>query len=78
MCVYGTRDAGKIREDTYTQVLESMGFVTGSSHPGVFNRVAKDISIVVHGDDFTALGTDDMLDWYKTKLKESFEIQVRD
>ena len=77
ICVYGTRDAGNNRQGTYTQVLEPMGFVTGSSTPCVFNHVAKDISIVVHGDDFTALGTEDMLDWYEIKLKAKFEIQVR-
>ena len=35
-CVYGTRDAGKLWEDTYTQVLEGLGFVTGASNPCVF------------------------------------------
>ena len=30
-CVYGTRDAGKIWEDTYTQVLEGAGFHAGGS-----------------------------------------------
>ena len=76
-CVYGTRDAGKLWEDTYTQVLEGVGFLTGSSNLCVFHHPDRDISIVIHGDDFTALGTDDDLDWYEGKLKESFEIKVR-
>ena len=64
-CVYGTRDAGKIWEDTYTQVLLNIGFVAGESNPCIFYHKVKDISVVVHGDDFTALGTDDVLDWYE-------------
>ena len=35
-CVYGTRDAGKLREDTYTQAMEHAGFVTGIANPCVF------------------------------------------
>ena len=61
-CVYGTRDAGKLWEDAYTQVLEGIGFKTGVSNPCVFHHPVKDITIVVHGDDFTALGSDQALE----------------
>ena len=47
------------------------------SNPCVFYHPGKDITIVVHGDDFTALAGDAELDWYESKLKESFEIKVR-
>ena len=32
-CVYGTRDAGLLWEDTYSQCLEAMGFVRRVSNP---------------------------------------------
>ena len=32
---------------------------------------------MVHGDDFTALGTDDGLDWYTAELEKVSEIKVR-
>ena len=76
-CVYGTRDAGRIWEDTYTQVLRAHGFRVGASNPCVFYHAEKDITVVVHGDDFTALADDAALDWYESKLKESFEIKIR-
>ena len=76
-CVYGTRDAGRLWEDTYTQVLNDMGFRTGISNPCVFYHPSRDISIVVHGDDFTALGTDANLNWYEDMLMKSFEIKIR-
>ena len=61
-CVYGTRDAGKLSEDTYTQAMRHAGFTTGTAKPCVFYHTVRDITIVVHGDDFTALGTDNNLD----------------
>ena len=76
-CVYGTRDAGKLWEDTYTQVLEGLGFITGVSNPCVFHHPTRDLCIVIHGDDFTALGTDDELNWYEGQLQQSFEIKIR-
>ena len=76
-CVYGTRDAGKLWEDAYTLVLENAGFVSGASNPCIFFHAEKDISIVVHGDDFTAMGTDADLTWYENQLKLSFEVKLR-
>ena len=76
-CVYGTRDAGKLWEDTYTMVLEAMGFRTGVSNPCIFHHEERDLMIVVHGDDFTTLGLDEDIDWFEGKLQESFEIKIR-
>ena len=76
-CVYGIRDAGKITEDIYTQVLEAIGFVFGASNVCILSHRTKDLSIVVHGDAFTTLGIDTDLDWYEAQLKESFEIKIR-
>ena len=76
-CVYGTRDAGMIWESCYRKALEDMGFVTGVSNPCLFAHAERGIQVVVHGDDFTALGTDDDLDWYTAELEKVFEIKVR-
>ena len=76
-CVYGTRDAGAIWEDCYRDSLEAMGFVSGVASPCCFSHKAKGISVVVHGDDFTALGSDEVLDWYEAELAKSFEIKIR-
>ena len=59
-CVHGTRDAGKLWEDTYTMVLEAMGFRTGVSNPCMFYRAERELMVVVHDDDFTMLGLDDV------------------
>ena len=76
-CVYGTRDAGMIWEQCYRDALENIGFVSGVSNPCLFHHPTRDLTIVVHGDDFTALGTDHDLDWYTAELEKVFEIKVR-
>ena len=76
-CVYGTRDAGQLWEDTYANFLISIGFGRGVGSPCCFHHPQRDISIVVHGDDFTALGLAKDLDWYEAQLKSAFEIKVR-
>ena len=48
----------------------------GLSNPCVFHHPSRDIAIVVHGDDFTALADDEQLDWYEAQLQKSFEIKI--
>ena len=76
-CVYGTRDAGSIWEDVYRAALEDMGFESGVASPCCFVHRARGLSVVVHGDDFTALGTDPELDWYESQLAQHFELKIR-
>ena len=37
----------------------------------------RDISVLVHGDDFTAMETDADLNWCAAELEKDFEINVR-
>ena len=76
-CMYGTRDAGAIWESCYTDCLVNMGFEQGSGSPCCFWHPKWQISVVVHGDDFTALGTDEALDKYEAGLCKSFECKMR-
>ena len=57
--------------------MEHAGFVTGTANPCVFHHKARDITVVVLGDDFTALGTDNDLDWYENRLKANLEMKLR-
>ena len=76
-CVYGTRDAGAIWEDCYRNALEDMGFISGVASPCCFVRKTNGLSVVVHGDDFTIIGTDPQLDWFQNELAKNFEIKIR-
>ena len=63
-CMYGTRGAGAIWENSYTNCLLDMGFIQGSASPCCFSHEPWGAHVVVHGDDFTALGTPTGLDLY--------------
>ena len=64
-CCYGTRDAGALWEETYSGVLVDLGFSRGRSCPTLFWHSKRNLAIVVHGDDFVALGDAADLDWYE-------------
>ena len=76
-CMYGTRDAGAIWEWTYTQALLRMGFIQGSSNPCCFRHPKWQLALVVHGDDFTCLGTSKNLDKYEAAIMKEFEVELR-
>ena len=76
-CVYGTRDAGLLWESCYTQVLTAMGFIRGQANPCCFKHPSSGLTLVVHGDDFTCVGSSEHLSWYETQLAKAFEIKIR-
>ena len=60
--LYGTRDALQNWEYEYSGYhVEKMGFRRGVSSPCTFYHEERDLRVMVHGDDFTVLGTDEQL-----------------
>ena len=76
-CLYGTRDAGAIWEECYANCLTGIGFIQGKASPCSFYHPKWKVSVVVHGDDFTALGTDASLELYEKGLASSFECKYK-
>ena len=54
--MYGTRDAPQNWEFEYCDFMESLGFSKGKSTPCLFYHEARNLRVVVYGDDFTILG----------------------
>ena len=75
--MFGKRDAGAIGESCYVDCLVGMGFSQGKGSPRFFENPEWRVSVVVHGADFTALGTDQALDKYEEGLRKSFECKMR-
>ena len=73
--LYGSRGAAQAWEEHYGDKLMAKGFVRGRSNPCLFHHPQKEILTVVHGDDFTSLGTDSALDWLKAVLEEEYELK---
>ena len=57
-CMYGCRDSGAIWEEVYSNALKEIGVKQGAGSPCCFYHPRWNLACVVHGDDFTCLGTD--------------------
>ena len=76
--MYGTRDAGMLWEMVYTEALKDMGFARGVTSPCCFFHEAwGGVSVVVHGDDFTALGTSEGLGRYEQGMAAAFDCKLK-
>ena len=76
-CLYGTRDAGHIWEAVYGEALIKMGFTQGVASPCCFHHRDWEVSLVVHGDDFTALGTEASLQKFECGMQDAFEVKLK-
>ena len=75
--MYGLRDSGAIWEGCYTDALVQMGFQQGVASPCCFSHSGWGVQVVVHGDDFTALGNAKGLDLYEAAMKEALEVKLK-
>ena len=73
--MYGTRDAAANWEDKYSSHLMAMGFSRGKSSPCTFFHPHRGVRCVVHGDDFTFLGSEDDLKWCTQMMKDEYDIK---
>ena len=44
---------------------------------GIFYHTGKDIRCVIYGDDFTLLGDEVALDWFRKSIKATYEVSVK-
>ena len=75
--LYGFRPAAAAWENHYAGKLEGAGFARGLATPVSFYHEGRDVSLVVHGDDFTFTGEDADLDWAEGLMKQWYEVKVR-
>ena len=76
LSLYGTRDAAQNWAHEYTTFLRGLGFEAGRSSPCNFRHDKKDISLTVHGDDFTIVANDEQLEYMGKKFKERYEVKM--
>ena len=75
--MYGCRDAGMNWELEVCRVMKKLGFIQGLSSPCMYYRPTRGIRSVVHGDDFTSLGTKEHLKWFHESLQKEWTIAIR-
>ena len=76
--MYGTRAAADGWQEEYSSFLvESLGFVQGTASACLFRHDQKKIALSVHGDDFTAAGACDSLDWFEAEMQKHYELTIQ-
>ena len=75
--LYGFRPAAAAWERLYSGKLLGEGFERGNLCGVVFYHQESDLSLVVHGDDFTFCGFDEDLQWIRALMESWFEIKMR-
>ena len=76
LCRYGTRDAALNWQNVVAEHLVSIGFLRGVGFPCVYWHPTRDITTLVHGDDYASSGLGKELQWLDRELRKRFEIKV--
>jgi len=76
MSMYGTRDAAMNWSAEYTKTLIAGGYEQGKSNPCLFKHPVTKVMIMVHGDDFVAVGHDKHLKDARSTLEDKYQIKV--
>jgi hypothetical protein len=75
--LYGTRDASSNWEREYSRALISGGFVKGVASPCHFWHHPWDVRLLVHGDDFFAVGPMGGLEQFEKFMHDTYECKVQ-
>ena len=78
MSMYGTRDAALNWALEYGDTLREAGYVQGRANPCLFHHAGLDVSIMVRGDDFVAVGPEKNLEDTRRALEDKYKSRSRD
>ena len=74
--MYGTRDAAMNWAAEYGETLKAAGYIQGKVSPCLFHHPVHDVMIMVHGDDFVAVGEPEFLKKTEASLREKYKIKT--
>ena len=77
MSMYGTRDAALNWSLEYAATLHAAGYVQGKANPCLFHNEALGVSIMVHGDDFVAVGPQEHLEETRRTLESKYKLKTQ-
>ena len=76
MSMYGTRDAALNWSAEYSESPITSGYVQGRSNACLFHNAKLEVSVMVHGDDFVAVGSDKGLADARSTLESRYKLKV--
>ena len=59
-----------------SETLKASGYKQGIANPCFFYHAEKDVAVMVHGDDFAAVGTEEHVADTERTLREKYKIKV--
>ena len=74
--MYGTLDAAEQWANHYAATLTKAGFIRGLASPCHFYHAARDIWMLVHGDDFVTVARAEGRAYVERTLRSQYEIKV--
>ena len=74
--MYGTRDAALNWAMESGSALKEAGYKQGIANPCLFRHEEKDVTIMVHGDDFVAVGKEEDLQDTEKTLNQRYKLKV--
>ena len=74
--MYGSRDAAINWATEYGETLKKAGFIQGRYLSCLFYHKDKDVAIMVHGDDFVAVGDPKHLAETAAAASEKYKIKT--
>ena len=77
MSMYGTRDAAINWAAEYTETLLQEGFLRGRANTCLFYNPKTDVAVMVHGDDFVAVGDTKGLAGIRKALEGKYKLKVQ-
>ena len=75
MSMYGTRDAAQNWAEEYSATLIKDGYERGVANPCLFFGKKENCSIMVHGDDFVAVGSETATTKLRLTLEKAYKIK---
>ena len=73
--LYGTRQAARALEEEYTKTLKGAGFQRENCNRCMYYHPSRDVGVLVHGDDFTAAGSESELQYVEEVLQNKCKTQ---
>ena len=73
--MYGTRDAAQNWAEEYSATLVKAGYQRGQANPCLFHSPAEDCSLMVHGDDFVAVGDERATKKLQVSLEKAYKVK---
>ena len=77
MSPYGTRDAATNFQREVARLMKSLGYIQAKYNASLYHHPQEDVQVLVHGDDFVAVGYRTEIEKFKLQLSKRFTVKTK-